>query len=52
VTLSLWRGDECVATHQMAADDVSKLIGLLAESMTALIDIGLDGAGLTDAAGL
>jgi hypothetical protein len=36
VTLSLWRDDDCVATHQMAAPDVSGLIGLLADALGVL----------------
>jgi hypothetical protein len=43
VTLSLWRDDGCVATHQMGAADVSALIGLLADALGELAsspDIG------------
>jgi hypothetical protein len=36
VTLSLWRGDSCVASHQMAASDAASLIALLADALTAL----------------
>jgi hypothetical protein len=39
VSLSLWRDDACVATHQMSATDVSSLIALLAESMGTLMDV-------------
>lgn len=38
VSLSLWRDDACIATHQMAAADVSVLISLLADSLGVLID--------------
>ena len=38
VTLSMWRGDVCVATHQMAATDTSDLIAMLANAMTALAE--------------
>jgi plasmid replication initiation protein len=38
VTLSMWRGDVCVATHQMAAADTSDLIALLANAMTVLAE--------------
>jgi hypothetical protein len=33
VLLSMWRDDHCVATHQMAPDDVPELIGLLARAL-------------------
>ena len=33
VVISLWRGDRCVATHEMATADVPDLIRLLAEAM-------------------
>ena len=33
VTLSIWRGDTCVATHQLAATDVPDLIEMLARSL-------------------
>jgi hypothetical protein len=33
VTISIWRGDHCVATHQVAAADVPDLIKLLATSL-------------------
>jgi plasmid replication initiation protein len=36
VTLSVWRGDVCVATHQMAAADASGLIAMLANALTDL----------------
>jgi hypothetical protein len=36
ITLSVWRGDVCVATHQMAAGDASGLIGMLANALTDL----------------
>jgi hypothetical protein len=35
VVISLWRGDECVATHHVSAADVPDLIKMLA---TALVD--------------
>jgi plasmid replication initiation protein len=38
VTLSVWRADVCVATHQMAATDTSDLIAMLANAMTALTE--------------
>jgi plasmid replication initiation protein len=36
VTLSVWRGDVCVATHQMAAADASGLIAVLANALSDL----------------
>jgi plasmid replication initiation protein len=36
VTLSVWRADVCVATHQMAAADASRLIAMLANALTDL----------------
>jgi plasmid replication initiation protein len=36
VTLSMWRADVCVATHQMAAADASGLIAMLANALTDL----------------
>jgi hypothetical protein len=39
VSLSLWRDDACIATHQMGATDVSGLISLLADSLGVLIDV-------------
>jgi len=33
VTISIWRGDHCVATHQLATADVPDLIQLLASSL-------------------
>jgi hypothetical protein len=38
VTLSLWRGDTCVASHQMAAQDASKLIAVLADALSVLAE--------------
>lgn len=35
VTVSMWRGDRCVATHQLTAGDVPELIGLLADALAA-----------------
>ena len=35
VTISVWRGDQCVATHQMSADDAATLIAILADAMAA-----------------
>jgi hypothetical protein len=36
VSLSLWHGDACIATHQMAAADVSELIRVLADSLVVM----------------
>jgi hypothetical protein len=36
VALSVWRADVCVATHQMAAADASRLIAILANALTDL----------------
>jgi hypothetical protein len=36
ITLSLWRGDTCVASHQMAAVDASKVIALVADALSVL----------------
>jgi hypothetical protein len=33
VTLSIWRGDVCVATHQLTTTDVPELIEMLARSL-------------------
>jgi hypothetical protein len=33
VTLSIWRGDRCVATHQVPTADVPGLVGLLTEAL-------------------
>lgn len=33
VTLSIWRDDVCVATHQLNADDVPALIEMLARTL-------------------
>ena len=33
VTLSIWRGDMCVATHQLDTADVPDLIEMLARSL-------------------
>lgn len=33
VVLSMWRGDQCVATHHVAAVDVPELIKLLASAL-------------------
>ena len=33
VVISLWRGDRCVATHEMATSDVPQLIEMLARAM-------------------
>jgi hypothetical protein len=38
VSISLWRDDACIATHQMGATDVSGLISLLADSLGVLMD--------------
>jgi len=38
VTVSMWRGDDCVATHRMAPADVPALIGLLADALAACAD--------------
>lgn len=37
VSLSLWQGDACVATHQMSATDVTDLISLLADALAVLM---------------
>jgi hypothetical protein len=33
VVVSIWRGDRCVATHQMATADVPEFIQMLASAM-------------------
>ena len=33
VTLSIWRGDRCIATHQVPTADVPGLVGLLTEAL-------------------
>ena len=33
VTLSIWRGDRCIATHQVPTGDVPGLVGLLTEAL-------------------
>ena len=33
VVLSIWRGDECVATHYVAADELPELIKMLAATL-------------------
>jgi hypothetical protein len=33
VTLSMWRGDICVGTHQLAAEEVPELVRMLAQSL-------------------
>jgi hypothetical protein len=38
VSLSLWRDDQCIATHQMSATDVARMLALLAEALTVLGD--------------
>jgi hypothetical protein len=38
VSLSLWRDDQCIATHQMSATDVAHMLALLAEALTVLAD--------------
>jgi hypothetical protein len=47
VSLSLWRDDACIATHQMGATDVSGLISLLADSLGVLMEA--DGRGAASA---
>jgi hypothetical protein len=37
VSLSMWRGDACIATHQMSATDVAELVNLLSHSLTVLL---------------
>ena len=37
VGLSIWRGDHCVATHQMSPADVPALIALLADALAACV---------------
>lgn len=44
VTLSLWREDGCVATHQMGAVDAARLIGLVADAVSLLAASPDDGA--------
>lgn len=44
VSLSLWSGDACIATHQLAPADVSALISLLADALGVLIADGQDAA--------
>jgi hypothetical protein len=38
VSLSLWRDDSCIATHQMSGADVPELIRMLAESLVVLAE--------------
>jgi hypothetical protein len=38
VSLSLWRDDACIATHQMSPAEVSSLISMLGESLSVLLE--------------
>ena len=38
VSLSLWRDDACIATHQMSAAEVSGLISLLGDALSVLLE--------------
>jgi hypothetical protein len=38
MTLSIWRGDACVATHQMTMQAASELIAMLANSVTVMAE--------------
>jgi hypothetical protein len=38
VSLSLWRDDACIATHQLSATDVPELIRMLADSLVVLAE--------------
>jgi hypothetical protein len=38
VTLSIWRGDVCVATHQMATQGATTLIALLADAIGVMVE--------------
>jgi hypothetical protein len=38
VSLSMWRGDVCIATHQMTPSDASQLIAMLANAITATVE--------------
>jgi hypothetical protein len=40
VSLSMWRGDACIATHQMSATDVSELMGVLAHALAVVLQGG------------
>ena len=42
VTVSMWRGDRCVATHHLAPRDVPQLIGLLADALAACAEPGAE----------
>ena len=44
VTLSFWRGDECVGTHQLSTADVPGLIELLARSLVDPLPAGRSAA--------
>jgi hypothetical protein len=38
VTLSIWRGDTCVATHQMEVEGATALIALLANAVGVMVE--------------
>jgi hypothetical protein len=38
ISLSMWRGDVCIATHQLAASDAADLISLLANAVAVIVD--------------
>jgi hypothetical protein len=38
LTLSIWRGDLCVATHQMTIEAVTQLIELLANAAGVMVE--------------
>jgi hypothetical protein len=38
VSLSLWRADACIATHQMSPAEVSQLINLLSSALSVLLE--------------
>ena len=41
VTVSIWREDRCVATHQLRAEDVPQLIELLASALVSSAPSGV-----------
>lgn len=38
ITLSIWRGDSCVATHQMTTQGATDLIAMLANAAGVMIE--------------
>jgi hypothetical protein len=46
MSISLWRDDLCIGSHQMSAGDASLLIGLLANSLGALMDATGEGSAV------